>query len=144
MANIDISPVQNESSSFSKTEQFPNYPIPKLSNSQIASMFIYNVTIQIDPAVEPAWLQWMQQIHIPEVMATGCFTGYRMLLLHDLEHSDWPTYAVQYEAASKTEYEQYVAAHAPRLRQAALDAWGKHFTAFRTLMQQIDAAKSIS
>ncbi len=36
-------------------------------------MILYNVTVALDPAIETEWLAWMQQEHIPEVMATGCF-----------------------------------------------------------------------
>ena len=36
-------------------------------------MLIYNVTINIEESVEKEWLAWMQQVHIPEVIATGKF-----------------------------------------------------------------------
>lgn len=98
-------------------------------------MFIYNVTIQINAQAEAPWKEWLVQVHIPEVMATGCFTGYRLLLLHDLTHTDQPTYAVQYEAPDRDHYERYLNDHAQRLREASSDAWGTQFTAFRTLME---------
>ena len=36
-------------------------------------MILYNVTISIDTSVEEDWLQWMKEIHIPDVMNTGLF-----------------------------------------------------------------------
>ncbi|MFY8045434.1 MAG: DUF4286 family protein, partial [Chitinophagaceae bacterium] len=36
-------------------------------------MFIYNVTVKIDPSIEADWIQWMKEEHIPEVLATGKF-----------------------------------------------------------------------
>ena len=36
-------------------------------------MIIYNVTVSIDQSIHEDWLQWMKEIHIPEVMETGFF-----------------------------------------------------------------------
>jgi hypothetical protein len=33
-------------------------------------MIVYNVTVNIDGAVEQEWLKWMKEVHIPEVLAT--------------------------------------------------------------------------
>ncbi len=38
-------------------------------------MILYNVTVNIDNSVREDWLEWMQLIHIPEVMATGFFVS---------------------------------------------------------------------
>ena len=42
-------------------------------------MIIYNVTCHMDLALAEEWLRWMQEIHIPEVMATGCFLDVKIL-----------------------------------------------------------------
>ena len=44
-------------------------------------MLIYNVTIKVDRIIAREWLQWLQQEHIPAIMATGCFTEYRVVRL---------------------------------------------------------------
>ena len=41
-------------------------------------MLIYNVTVGVDKAFEQEWLLWMREIHIPDVMATRMFTGYKI------------------------------------------------------------------
>lgn len=35
---------------------------------------IYNVTTQADHSIAGQWLQWMKEEHIPDIIATGCFT----------------------------------------------------------------------
>ncbi len=50
-------------------------------------MFIYNVTVKIDKNIHREWLEWMQQIHIPEVMQTGCFAANRFLRLLESDES---------------------------------------------------------
>ena len=37
-------------------------------------MFIYNVTVHVEPTVETEWLNWMREEHIPAVLNTGKFT----------------------------------------------------------------------
>ena len=59
-------------------------------------MFIYNVTVNIADDVHEEWLSWMKEIHIPEVMKTGCFTDsgiLKVLYVADEGH----TYSIQYK-----------------------------------------------
>lgn len=100
-------------------------------------MIIYNVTVQVDGAVAADWLHWMQQTHIPEVMASGCFTGHRILQLMEVDDTDGPTYAVQYEAATEADYQRYIAQHAAALRRKTEERWGARVFAFRTLMRRV-------
>jgi len=44
-------------------------------------MFIYNVTIKVDHSIAIEWLEWLKSVHIPEVIATGCFTEAKVLQL---------------------------------------------------------------
>ncbi|WP_163310716.1 DUF4286 family protein, partial [Enterobacter kobei] len=71
-------------------------------------MLIYNVTTKITHTIHEDWLQWMRDIHIPDVLATGCFTKANILRLLDIDDSEGPTYAVQYYAETKTDYDHYI------------------------------------
>ena len=100
-------------------------------------MLIYNVTIKIDWNIAEEWLNWMKQIHIPEVMQTGCFDKHAFLRLLEIDETEGPTYAVQYFANSINEYNTYIATYAPLLRQKTIDAWGNKYIAFRSLMEMV-------
>ncbi len=100
-------------------------------------MLIYNVTIKITPHIHEAWVSWMQQIHIPDVMSKGCFTEYRFVRVLEIDDSEGPTYATQYFADSKANYNRYIELYAPALRKEALDKWGSNFIGFRSLMQVV-------
>ena len=101
-------------------------------------MFIYNVTIKVDAAIADAWLQWLKEEHIPEVMATGCFDEYKIVRLLEIDDSEGPIYAIQYYVLSKAIYNQYIMKYADTLRQKSKARWGQRFIAFRSLMQIID------
>ena len=98
-------------------------------------MIIYNVTVKIDWSVHDVWLAWMQQVHMPEVVATGCFTHSQFVRLLDTDEKEGPTYAAQYFAASKSDYNRYIEVHSAIMRQKAFDMWGEKFITFRSLMQ---------
>lgn len=101
-------------------------------------MIIYNVTNKVDDAIHESWLQWMQQEHIPEVMATGCFTSCRILRILEVDDADGPTYAVQYTADDKDSYDRYIESFAPELRKRAMERWKDRVFSFRSLMAVVN------
>ena len=101
-------------------------------------MYIYNVTTKVSPQIHTDWLHWMKNEHIPAVTSTGCFTHTVFVRLLDIDEEDGPTYAVQYHAASITDYERYIAEFAPSLRKETTDRWGNQIIAFRSLMQHVN------
>jgi hypothetical protein len=100
-------------------------------------MIVYNITIKITPEIEAEWVQWQKKEHIPDVMASGRFTGYQFYRLLQ-EDEDGITYVVQYFASDMNEYNRYIEETAPSLREKALARWGNRFIAFRTVMQTVD------
>ncbi len=100
-------------------------------------MFIYNVTIKLDHSIHEAWVKWMNEEHIPDVMQSECFEKFQFVRLLEVDEEEGPTYAVQYYAVSKAQYNRYIDLYAPKLRQASTDKWGNKFIAFRTLMEVV-------
>ena len=100
-------------------------------------MIIYNVTIKVEQAIAEAWLQWMLNEHIPDVMNTGCFSSHRVVRLLEVDESEGPTYAIQYYADSKADYNRYIELFAPDMRQKSFEKWGNSFIAFRSVMQVV-------
>jgi len=101
-------------------------------------MIIYNVTIKVDASIATEWLLWLKEVHIPEVMETGCFTGSRIMQLLEVDESEGPTFAIQYFAESKAIYNLYIEKFAGLMRQKSFDKWGNKFIAFRSVMQVVN------
>jgi hypothetical protein len=97
-------------------------------------MYIYNVTINIDPAVHDEWLKYMQDEHIPDVMKTGFFTESRILKVLNVEDAG-TTYSIQYTFKEMKDMEEYKEKHAPRLQKEVMDRYKDKFVAFRTLLE---------
>lgn len=106
-------------------------------------MYIYNVTILIERDAEEAWLRWMQQTHIPEMLATQKFVKANMhKVITSFETSEHPSYAVQYTAKTYEDIQTYYAQHAARLRDAAFAAFGNKFIAIRTELEPVFELKN--
>jgi len=101
-------------------------------------MIIYNVTIKITHAIHHAWVKWLKEEHIPDVINTGCFTHAVILRLMEVDDTEGPTYAVQYFAESKGLYNNYIENHAAVMRQKGYEKWGDQFIAFRSVMQVVN------
>ena len=94
-------------------------------------MFIYNVTINIDTSIHDPWLSWMQEEHIPAMLATGKFSSALMTRVLVEEEMGGLTYSVQYKTDSKETLDKYYAEDAATLRSQSKPFEGK-FVAFRT------------
>ncbi|MDB5193382.1 MAG: hypothetical protein JWQ96_2945 [Segetibacter sp.] len=97
-------------------------------------MLIYNVTTKVEWPVAEEWLQWMQEKHIPEILATGCFEKHQLLRLLEIDEEEGPTYAAQYYATSKDDFDMYIAKHSNAFRAESFSKWGNKFIAYRSLM----------
>ncbi len=95
-------------------------------------MYIYNVTINIEESVHDEWMQWMQEIHIPEMLATKKFSAAKMCRVMVEEEMGGVTYSVQYTTDSKETLQRYYAEDAERMRSDGLKRFANKFVAFRT------------
>jgi pantothenate kinase len=102
-------------------------------------MYIYNVTVKITSTIKDKWIAWMQETHMPEVLATGMFSDARLseLLEPTAADDDGLTYVAQYFTDSFENYNTYIDEHAPILRQKGFDEFGNQFIAFRSLLKNI-------
>lgn len=98
---------------------------------------IYNVTIKVEQAIAGEWLNWLRDEHIPDIIGTGCFTHATILQLLEVDNTEGPTYAVQYHAASKEQYNRYIETFSDEMRKKGTDKWGGRFIAFRSVMQVV-------
>lgn len=100
-------------------------------------MIIYNITMKVDNAIADAWLQWLLNEYIPAVMQTKCFAAYKVVRLIEVDDSEGPTYAVQFTAESKSDYNRFIEMHSTNMSEHSFRKWGDRFIAFRSAMEVI-------
>ncbi len=98
-------------------------------------MYIYNVTIKVEPQRAEEWLEWMRNIHIPQVLETGYFVESRICKIVNNEDPEDFTFVIQYTCPTMEDYDHYQKNSAPALRKEMRVIFGDDAFAFRTLME---------
>ena len=103
-------------------------------------MIIYSVTINLDPAIESEWIEWMKTVHVPYVLRTGCFIDCR---IHEvLESADSERiYVLQYQCRSLGDYHRYRDNFAPALQKDHTDRYAGRFRGSRQILSEIASAR---
>lgn len=99
-------------------------------------MLIYTVNVIIDQTIEKDWLQWMQSVHIPEVMQSKCFKSAEMAIRTDSSEQN-PHYEIRYYCEDVSIFENYQKNHAPALQKDHTEKYKGKFKAYRALSNPI-------
>ena len=99
-------------------------------------MTLYNVTITVQAKIESEWVDWMNRVHVPDVLRTGCFSECRIYKVLGSE-GDEPAYVMQYQCRSLEEYHRYRDNFAPRLQKEHSDRFGDRFRGSRQLLEEV-------
>lgn len=78
-------------------------------------MYIYNVTTNVAEAIHKDWLQWMKEVYVPEMLATGKFTGGKMSRVMVQEEMGGMTYSVQYAVKDRETFKAFYIEDASRM-----------------------------
>ena len=100
-------------------------------------MITYSVTVAIDREIEGDWYPWMCDVHIPEVMDTGCFVDFRIKRVIAPLDSTRTTYNIEYTCESPDKLASYQSEHAPRLQAEHTDRYEGRFLATRRVYEEI-------
>jgi len=101
-------------------------------------MYIYNVTCNVDESIHDKWLKWMQETHIPEMLAIGKFSSAKIVKVLVEEEMGGHTYAVQYTTDTKKTLEKYYQEEAPKMRSEVQKHFADKVVSFRTELEVIN------
>ena len=99
-------------------------------------MIVYNVTTIIDKSIQAEYLTFMQQEHIPLVMATGAFTSSNLFLLTEPEN-EGITYCAQYITDNEQKLIDYRTNHSPKLQVHFKEKFEGKYVAFRSVLHLV-------
>lgn len=105
----------------------------------MSNKILYNVTVKIIPTLADDWLQWMTEVHIPDVLKTEKFESYKLSRIMDGQE-DGVTYAIQYVCPDMATFEAYQQQFAKDLQKEHTERYENQYVAFRTLMEIIQAS----
>lgn len=90
-------------------------------------MISYEVTVDVSPELVDQYIAFMLIRHIPDVMATGCFSRAEFGQAGDSR------FRQRYLAFSREDLDRYLAEHAVRLRED----FARHFPAGTALTREV-------
>lgn len=83
--------------------------------------FIYRVTIQLHESINPElFIQWMVETHIPDLMDTNCFSGFRFSSALHNKHE----FTTDYFYAHPDDFERYENEFALKMRSDFVTNFG--------------------
>ena len=108
-------------------------------------MIRYEVTLECLYDTAPALMRWMRNIHIPDMRATGCFTGIHF-------DSAEGRFRTVYQAEAKPQLDRYLAEHAEKMRgdwqrqfsggvAVSRDVWGQSQSGTPTLARDASSTR---
>ena len=99
-------------------------------------MIIYNVTTIIEEDIHDQYIQFMKNIYMPEVMATGKFVSCSLLKLTE-PINEGITYCAQYITDDAEKLADYRTNYSPKLQDDFQQKFANKFVAFRSVLEEI-------
>jgi hypothetical protein len=100
-------------------------------------MLIYNETFIIDDTMNDEWLAWIKTNHIPSVLGTGAFDGYKMYTILD-SPNEGITYCLQFTTDTVERYSDFYYKHLENIHAAHNKQFEERFALFHTLMESVE------
>jgi hypothetical protein len=92
----------------------------------------YEVTLECSPAEAPALERWMRNAHIPDMLATGCFSA-----IH-FDRADG-RFRTVYVTATRRLLDHYLADHSDRMREVFRQRFPAGVVVSREVWEQVQA-----
>jgi hypothetical protein len=99
-------------------------------------MIIYNVTTILEEQIHAEYLAFMQQIHMPAVMASGKFISCNLLRLTEPEN-EGITYCAQYITDDRNKLVDYRQHYSPKLQEEFNQQFENKYVAFSSVLESI-------
>ena len=100
-------------------------------------MKVYNISFQIDPALEFQWLEWMKNNFIHSLMSSQSFTENKFYQIK-VNADQSPTYTLQLYCDKIELWQSYQQLHASTHLQDIALTWGEKCYYFCTEMQIVN------
>lgn len=95
-------------------------------------MILYEVTLEVQPAVARQVEEHMRSVHIPAIFATGCFRRIRF------DQASPARFKTCCQAETQADLDRYLREHAPQLRSELLAEFPDRFTATREVWSEVE------
>ncbi len=96
-------------------------------------MIVYQVSCQVNKAMAEMWTQYFKNVHLDDILDTGCFTG--CSFRRSVENDETVLFVSEYYCTSLADLERYNQEFADSLKSDITDKFGGQFSASRNVFQ---------
>ena len=100
-------------------------------------MLIFNITFLVTDKVADRWMQWVNDTHIPALLASGYFTEPRLAKVLSNHGQDGTSYAVQYQINDMQSLEAWNRKFGVKMERDCAFAFGEEVLLFTTVLELI-------
>jgi hypothetical protein len=100
-------------------------------------MLIHNITYNIDTNLETDFLNWMREVHIPNVMLTGFPKSFKVMRLLTEIDNGGSTFSVQYNFDSIEGFEVFENEYFDDLNAAVNERYQGKYVFFASLLDEL-------
>lgn len=102
-------------------------------------MFVYNVTLNMEPLIEAEAVIWMENVFIPLVMKRGSFHEFQVCKLKFVDQEN-PAYAIQFYCSNEEDKGFLLNDGQAKYIDKVFETWGLQVMPFATVMDIIKPA----
>lgn len=100
-------------------------------------MLIFNTTYLVADKVHGAWLKWVREQHIPQLIQSGFFHSPQVAKVLSVEEQEGTSYSVQFRVADMDALEQWHLQYATDFEQDLKKRFSTDVLFFATVLQII-------
>lgn len=98
-------------------------------------MYQLNITTKVNHDIIEEWILWQQEVHIPSLMSTGCFSEFSFSELLDNNDDEGKIFVTQLRFPSLKFYQDFIEEHDSALKEKTYKKWGDGLFSFRTVLR---------
>jgi Domain of unknown function (DUF4286) len=100
-------------------------------------MILFNITVNIDPAIEQAWLHWIKTDVLPAAIQTNLPVAANVLRLLTEIDNGGVTYTLQFRFADLDDASAYQNQYANDFDDAMYDRYPEKYVTFQTVLEYV-------
>ncbi len=97
-------------------------------------MIIYKVIIKIEKKIEKEWLNWIREVHIPEIMDLNIFYKSRLFNIIKNKEKEFSSFCIEYYCHSEKEYNKYKKKYSKNLQIKHIEKFKGKFKGKRLIL----------
>lgn len=105
-------------------------------------MFLYNLTIHVEWQIHDAFLQWLENELLPDLLQRPYFHSYKLMELLGTDEQEGKTYSLQLYVESMAMFNRFSEIYSNAFFKKFTNKWGQQCYLFPSLLRELQRSRS--